>query len=110
MSGRSSERSLRGPRSKRGGQGYIWDDYDGAQWVLALAIGASIQGAAVRIGHTRDGGALALAIYKDGEYGVEYITPAEDLGQAVREIAQAWDIVPAVWDDDAGRWNGSVTR
>lgn len=104
MSATSSEKTRRGPKSKREIQQYEWNDHDGAQWLLALLVGAAIAGHAIRVGHTRDGGALALAIYKDGEYGVEYVAPGDDLSIEVREIAAGWGIDPAMWDDTAGRW------
>ena len=45
---------------------------------------------ALRIGFTRDGGALALGVYQGEDYATEYIRPAEDFGKAVEEIAAAW--------------------
>jgi len=45
---------------------------------------------ALRIGFTRDGGALALGVYMENDYATEYIRPAEDFYTAVSEIADAW--------------------
>lgn len=96
--------SRRGPRSKRGAQPYAWDDRDAAEWLMGLAIGAAMVGGALRIGHTRDGGALALGVYLGEDYGTEYVRPDEDLAQAVREISLGWGIPIAIHDDEAGRF------
>lgn len=47
-------------------------------------------GGAVRVGYTRDGGALALGVYLGDDYATEYIRPHEDLSAALLEIAEAW--------------------
>jgi len=94
----------RGKRGKRETAQYALDDYDGTQWLLGLAMGAALLGGALRIGFTRDGGALALGVYAGADYGTEYVKPDEDLATAVREISLAWKIPVAVWDDTAGRW------
>jgi hypothetical protein len=49
-------------------------------------------------------GALAIGVYKGDEYGTEYVTPAESLEQAVREISQDWEIPLANFDADADLW------
>lgn len=56
----------------------------------ALASVVSRRGGAVRIGHTRDGGALAIGMYLEDDYATEYIRPTEDLSEAVAEIVAAW--------------------
>jgi len=58
--------------------------------LLPLVTVLADAGGALRIGLTRDGGALALGIYVGDEYGNEYIKPDEDIHQAAEEIALAW--------------------
>jgi len=94
----------RGPKSKRSEQRYPFSSYQGAQWLLSLLIGAAIEGYALRVGLTRDGGALAIGVYMGDEYGTEYIRPDEDLAVALREIGLAWGLPLATWDDTAGCW------
>lgn len=59
-------------------------------WIIALAEAFMAQEGALRIGRTRDGGALALGCYLGEDYATEYIRPSEDLAQAADEIARAW--------------------
>jgi hypothetical protein len=96
--------SKRGPRSRRDTATYPFDDLDGSRWLLSFIVGAAISQCAVRVGLTRDGGALALGIYAGDEYGVEYVRPDEDLAAAVREISLGWGIPCATFDETAGRW------
>lgn len=63
----------------------------------ALAVVVAQRGRAVRIGLTRDGGALALGMYVDDDYATEYIRPNEDIGEATAEIVGAW--IPDGADD-----------
>lgn len=100
----SKDGSRRGPKALRQVEGYKFNDLEGTRWLQALAVGAALSGCAVRIGLTRDGGALALGVYMNETYGTEYIRPDEDLGMAVREISHEWGIPCAVWDDVAGQW------
>jgi hypothetical protein len=94
----------RGPRSKRAGATYVFDDERATQWLLSLCVGAALSGGAIRIGLTRDMGAVAIGVYQGDDYGTEYVRPNENLEVAIREIAQGWGIPCAVWDNDAGRW------
>lgn len=96
--------SKRGPKSRRSTESYVFGTYDDAVIMLQLAIGAALSGAALRIGLTRDSGALALGVYNGDDYGTEYVRPSEDLGHQVREISLAWGIPLAYWDDEAQRW------
>jgi len=82
----------------------VFGDYAGTDNLLALAIGAALQGGAIRIGLTRDGGALAIGVYLGEDYGTEYVRPDEDLSVVAREISAAWGIRFATWDDEAGQW------
>lgn len=56
----------------------------------ALAICMVAEGGAVRMGRTRDGGALSIGLYKGDETLTEYVRPNEDLHTALVEIADAW--------------------
>jgi len=67
-------------------------EFDQTSWtaVLALVLTAMAAGGAVRVGRTRDGGALALGMYVGDDYGTEYIRPSENADVAVQEIVDAW--------------------
>lgn len=58
--------------------------------IVATYIVAAESGGAVRIGATRDGGALAIGCYAGDDYFTEYVKPSEDLETAFREIVEAW--------------------
>jgi hypothetical protein len=47
-------------------------------------------GGALRVGFTRDGGALALGMYLGDDYATEYVRPNEDAWEALSEIAGLW--------------------
>lgn len=78
-------------RSRRKGAGVQADlrsvDLAG---LAALLIVAAEGGGAVRVGYTRDGGALALGCYAGEDYATEYVKPSEDFLAAVMEIVEAW--------------------
>lgn len=95
---------MRKPPTRGDKQEFDFNDADGAQVLLELAIGFARRGGALRIGLTRDGGALALGLYMGDVYNTEYIRPGEDLATECRKIAQAWDVYPAFWDDVAERY------
>lgn len=98
------EGSKRGPNSRRNGATYPFDDFEGSSNLMSLIMGAAIEGGAIRVGLTRDGGALAIGVYLGDDYGTEYVRPDEDLSMALREISMGWSIPMAIWDDEAGRW------
>lgn len=58
--------------------------------LMALISAFAKKGGAVRVGLTRDGGALALGMYLEDDYATEYIRPTEDIVEAVTEICDAW--------------------
>lgn len=58
--------------------------------LVALVELLAANGGAVRIGLTRDGGALALGVYLEDDYATEYIRPAENFEAAIEEVARAW--------------------
>jgi len=66
-----------------------WDNVDWGQLRL-LMIAFADAGGALRIGLTRDGGALALGCYMGDDYATEYVRPNEDIWAALNEIAGAW--------------------
>ena len=57
-------------------------------------------GGAIRIGKTRDGGALALGIYMGDDYATEYVRPSEDIREAIEDIVAGW--VPELADEYLG--------
>lgn len=102
--GRDPNERRRGPKRKRATRRYSFEEYEDTEWLLGLIIGTALVGGAVRVGLTRDGGALAVGMYLGEDRETEYITPNEDLGEAVREIALAWQVPIATYDDEAGQW------
>jgi len=67
-------------------------DIAAIEWLplVALVEVLAAEGGAVRIGLTRDAGALALGIYLGDDYATEYVKPNEDFAAAIEEIAVAW--------------------
>lgn len=91
------ERGRNGRGAKSGGRGKRADataryelSADHLMHLAALTHAFATSGGAVRIGLTRDGGALAIGCYAGDDYGTEYVRPSEDIGRAVAEIAEAW--------------------
>jgi hypothetical protein len=104
MSSQGNNNGKRGPKSKRAQAQYVIGDDHATDLLLCLMIGAAYAGGAVRIGLTRDGGALSIGIYAGDEYGVEYVRPGEDLAAEVRNIAEGWQLPLAAYDADQGVW------
>jgi hypothetical protein len=106
VSGRSSDevQRKRGPRSKREQSRYEFKGFDDMGWLLALCLGAALSGGAIRVGLTRDMGAVAVGVYLDEEYATEYIRPGDDFATEIREIARAWNIPLAGYDKDRDVW------
>ena len=77
-------------QTKRRIQGQV--DMASIPWLTLVALIAemSAEGGAIRIGLTRDGGALALGLYKGDDYATEYIRPNEDIEGALHQIADVW--------------------
>lgn len=76
--------------TKRREQGTL--DVVGLPWLVLAALVAEMAeaGGAVRIGLTRDRGALALGMYHGDDYATEYIRPNEDVEAALHAIADVW--------------------
>ncbi|MCK4960119.1 MAG: hypothetical protein KAT00_11980 [Planctomycetes bacterium] len=101
MSGRSSEEKQGKGKTRRTREKYMFNDTNGVDHLLALILGHALQGGAIRVGLTRDEGALAIGVYQGDNYGTEYVRPTEDLAQIVREIALDWEIELAHHDQEA---------
>lgn len=88
----ASEAKKRGASKRGGGNAAMTVTLDGVSWVRLAALTQATMhtGGAVRLGLTRDGGALSVGMYVGEDYGTEYIRPSEDLGEALWEIAEAW--------------------
>lgn len=67
-------------------------DVAGLPWLTLAALVAEMAetGGAVRIGLTRDKGALALGMYHGDDYVTEYVRPHEDIEAALHSIADVW--------------------
>lgn len=77
-------------QTKRREQGTL--NVAGLPWLVLAALVAEMAetGGAVRIGLTRDRGALALGMYHGDDYATEYIRPNEDVEAALHAIADVW--------------------
>lgn len=89
---RDAQRSAAAARreEKRRQQGAV--DVGGLPWLTLAALIAEMaaSGGAIRVGLTRDGGALALGMYHGDDYATEYIRPNEDIDAALHNIADLW--------------------
>lgn len=67
-------------------------DWGGADGDLLRRTVAAIAltGGAVRFGYTTDGGAYSIGIYGDGEPYTEYVRPAEDIDEYLRDLTERW--------------------
>lgn len=76
--------------TKRRVQGAL--DVASLPWLAMAALIAEMaeSGGAIRVGLTRDKGALALGMYQGDDYTTEYIRPNEDIEQALYDIADVW--------------------
>lgn len=85
---RERAKEARGRRASQSGQFEITPRH----WAYLAALGNAFMrtGGALRIGKTRDGGALALGCYAGDDYATEYIKPHENFEDAIYEIAEAW--------------------
>lgn len=59
-------------------------------YLAAMVEAFMTEDGAIRIGRTRNGGAVAIGVYHGGDYATEYIRPAEDFYEAIGEICEAW--------------------
>lgn len=77
-------------QTKRREQGTL--DVAALPWLTLAALVAEMAqtGGAIRIGLTRDGGALALGMYHGDDYATEYIRPNEDIEASLHDIAELW--------------------
>ena len=47
-------------------------------------------GGALRFGYTRDGGAMTIGVYGDGEPYTDYLKPSDDPNDYLRKLIAAW--------------------
>jgi len=69
--------------------------------LLAVVHWMSESGAAVRLGKTSDGGALAIGLYDGSEKRTEYLRPADSVNEFLLELLAAYaptDVI-AEWED-----------
>jgi hypothetical protein len=71
------------------GEPYVIGSSEWAR-IMALTAVMAARGGAVRVGFTRDLGALAVGLYDGDDQGTEYVRPSEDRDSALDEIAEAW--------------------
>lgn len=85
---RDKAKAARGRRAASAGRFELTPEALGGLMLLAYAF--AMEDGALRIGLTRDGGALALGCYMGDDYATEYIRPSETMTTAIDEIAVAW--------------------
>lgn len=86
----ANTRNLGGLRRRRTRRKVSWADTDAAG-LGALIVRASYQNAALLFGTTRDGGALTLTIYWDGDRETLYVNDPDELENTLSEV---WDLFP----------------
>lgn len=59
--------------------------------VQTLVVAAVTAGGAVRIGATRDGGAVAIGVYHGEVYFTDYVRPSESLEDYMRDLSASFD-------------------
>lgn len=64
---------------------------------------AASTGGALRFGYSRDGGALSLGIYGDGDPYTEWIGPGEDLNDKLGEVQFLFE---TIWREQVEAANG----
>lgn len=97
-------------KARAAGNEYVLDTKT-IQCLAALVVCMVDEGGAVRIGRTRDGGALAIGLYKGEESLTEYVRPSESLNDALVEIADVWlDKGAEAYIGLMERWNTPATR
>lgn len=74
------------PTLKRVGGGVADWANASAEDVLSLVCAVGVEGGAVRLGYTRDGGAYSIGIYLGGDSKTYYCNDAEGIQDFVREL------------------------
>jgi len=74
------------PPDKRAGSGVAdWANADPAI-VLRLVCAVAVEGGAVRLGYTRDGGAYSIGIYLGSDSKTYYCNEAEGINEKLNEL------------------------
>lgn len=86
------EREGDGKRPRRRRQSRETADYAAANAELLQRAIASValQGGALRLGYTSDGGAYAIGVYGDGDPYTDYVKPSENIDDYLADLAEAW--------------------
>lgn len=90
--GKEQENRIKNRRAKIAaakGESFDWRLVDAIKLLHLVAIVASC-GGAVRVGATRDGGAMAVGFYIDGDSWTEYVRPGEDIDAFLEGAMQDW--------------------
>jgi len=53
----------------------------------------ALAGGAIRLGYTRDGGAIAIGVYGDGDPYTVYVSPRDSLEDILRSVRDGFDII-----------------
>jgi len=51
----------------------------------------ALQGGALRLGYTSDGGAYSVGVYGDGDPYTDYVKPSENFDDYLRNLIEAWE-------------------
>lgn len=88
-----SEDTRKNANSTGKSRGLRKESSEAADWRLAdgellrdiIHLAAST-GGALRFGYSRDGGAMSIGIYGDGDPYTEWVKPSEDLNEKLRDV------------------------
>ena len=67
-----------------------WGSVDAQVLVKAIET-ASKKGGAIRLGYTRDGGAYAIGVYCGPIYFTDFVRPAEDVDQYLKDLTVSFE-------------------
>jgi len=71
------------------GEPVDWMQADGQLLLHAVAT-VAYKGGALRFGYTRDGGAITVGVYGDGDPYTDYLKPGDDINDYLRKLTLAW--------------------
>jgi len=74
------------------GQKQSWRDVDPGVLIDTIQT-VALAGGAIRLGYTRDGGAIAIGVYGDGDPYTVYVSPRDNLADTLRAVRDGFDII-----------------
>lgn len=85
-----SERRVQLPNM--GGKAPSWRDVTPGVLIDTIQT-VALAGGAIRLGYTRDGGAISIGVYGDGDPYTVYVSPRDSLEDTLRSVRDGFDII-----------------